>query len=377
MFGKGIRLFNLLGFEVKLDLSWVILGLLITWSLAKGLFPFYYSDLSQATYWWMGIAGAFGLFFSIVFHEFFHSIVARRFGLPMKGITLFIFGGVAEMDEEPPSPKAEFFLAIAGPLSSVFIGLLFNGVSALGKSTGWPVPVTGVLGYLGFINLLLAGFNMVPAYPLDGGRVLRSALWRWKKKLRWATQISSRIGSAFGMILIFLGVLSVFAGNLIGGIWWFLIGMFLRNASQMSYQQLLTRKALEGEKVERFMNRNPVTVSSSISVKELVEDYFYKFHYKMFPVVDDGKLTGCIATKDINRISRDEWSRRTVGEIADKCTEENTIDPEEDAMRALSAMNRTENSRLMVVKEGRLAGIITLKDVMRFLSVKIDLEESD
>ena len=245
MFGRRVRLFKLLGFAVHIDMSWLVLALLITWSLARGLFPYQYEKLSSITYWSMGAAGALGMFASIIFHELCHSLVARRFGLPMKGITLFIFGGVAEMDEEPPSPKAEFFMAIAGPASSILLGLFGYVVSVAGEE--WlPVPVAGVLEYLTIINFVLAGFNLVPAFPLDGGRVLRSALWQWKKNFRWATRIASKLGSFFGTVLIFLGILNILRGNVIGGIWQSMIGFFLGNAARMSYHQVLMRRALEG-----------------------------------------------------------------------------------------------------------------------------------
>ena len=375
MFGKRIKLFKLLGFEVRIDWSWIIIALLITWSLSKGLFPFYYKNLSTQTYWWMGIIGALGLFLSIIAHEFSHSLVARKYGIPMKGITLFIFGGVAEMDEEPPSPKVEFMMAIAGPLSSILIALIFYGIHAIGKQGGLAEPINGVVGYLGWINAILAGFNLLPAFPLDGGRVLRSILWAAKKNLRWATYISSRIGSGFGIFFIILGVIQIFRGNFVGGMWFFLIGMFLQSAAKMSYQQLITRKALEGEPIRRFMKTDPVTVSPSISLEQLVEDYIYKYHFKMFPVVEDSdRLLGCVTTKQVKEIPREDWGRKTVGEFATQCSPENSIEPQADAMRALSIMNQTGNSRLMVVEKGRLVGIIALKDLLELLSLKVELE---
>src|SRR4030067_3422695 len=209
MFGKRVTLFKLLGFQVRIDLSWLILVVLLTWSLAHGYFPFQYKNLPNAIYWWMGAAGTVGLFVSIIFHELCHSLVARRFGLPMRGITLFIFGGVAEMDEEPPSAKAEFLMAVAGPISSVLLGGIFYAMYLFTYKTGWPILVFAVLNYLAILNWLLAGFNLLPAYPLDGGRVLRSALWEWKKNIRWATRIASQIGAGFGIALIVFGVLNI------------------------------------------------------------------------------------------------------------------------------------------------------------------------
>lgn len=375
MFGKRIKLFSIFGFDVGIDMSWIILAFLIAWSLSVGLFPFQFKGLSTGTYWLMGIVGAAGLFLSIIFHELSHSLVARRFGMPMEGITLFIFGGVSQMSEEPPSPKAEFMMAIIGPLSSIAIGVVFYIVYAVGKQGGWPQPVNGVVGYLAIINGILAGFNLIPAFPLDGGRVLRSILWGIKGNLRWATRISSSIGSGFGILLVILAVFQLFQGNFIGAMWWFLIGMFLQSAAKSSYQQLMVRNALQGEPVRRFMNADPVTVPSSLSIKELVEDYIYKYHYKMFPVVDNDKLAGCVSTKEIKKVSHDEWAQKNIGDLVTDCTTENTLTPDTDSVKALSIMNKTGSSRLMVTEGDRLAGIITLKDLLKFFSLKMELEE--
>ena len=376
MFGKRMKLFKLLGFEVGIDWSWIIIAILIAWSLSTGLFPIYYKDLSTQMYWIMGIVGAVGLFLSIIIHEFCHSLVARRYGMPMKGITLFIFGGVAQMEEEPPSPKAEFMMAIVGPLSSFALALIFYGIYLSGKQAGLPEPVNGVVGYLAMINGILAGFNIVPAFPLDGGRVLRSILWGVRKNLRWATRVSSWIGSGFGIILIVMGVLNVLRGNFIGGMWWFLIGMFLNGAAKSSYQQLITRKALEGEPVRRFMKTDALTVPASISLKELVEDYVYRHHYKMFPVMENSdKLAGCITTKQLRDVPRDKWDQTKVRDMAVQCSPENTIESTEDAMKALSKMKQTGASRLMVVEGDHLVGIISLKDMLELLSLKVELED--
>ncbi|MBN1360446.1 MAG: site-2 protease family protein [Sedimentisphaerales bacterium] len=375
MFGRKLHLFSLFGFKVGVDFTWVLLAVLVTWSLATGLFPYYFKDFSTATYWWMGVAGALGLFISIVFHEFCHSLVARRYGLSMKGITLFIFGGVAEMEDEPNSPKAEFLMAVAGPISSLVLGGVFYGVSLLGGRVAWGAPANAVLSYLALLNVILAVFNLIPAFPLDGGRVLRSALWQVKGNLRWATRVASAIGSGFGVFLIAFGVFSFIGGAFVAGAWYFLIGLFIRGASQMSYQQVLMRKALGGEKVSRFMKEQPVTVPASTSVDELVNNYFYKYHYKMFPVSNGAGLSGCVTTRQIKDIPRDEWQRHTAGEILEPCSPDNTITPDTDALKALALMKRSDKSRLLVAEGDRLLGVLTLKDMLKFLSLKMDLEE--
>jgi Zn-dependent protease/CBS domain-containing protein len=374
MFAKKIPLFNLFGFKVGIDITWFILAIFITWSLAESFFPHHFEGFSSATYWWMGVAGAVGLFVSIVFHEFCHSIVARWFGMPMKGITLFIFGGVAEMEQEPPSAKAEFGMAIAGPISSVLLAGGMYLVHLAGEGIGWPKPINSVLQYMVWLNLILAGFNILPAFPLDGGRVLRSILWGVKKNIRWATRIASSMGSGFGVILIVLGIFIFIGGNPLGGVWFFLIGMFIRAASQISYKQLLMRRALGGEPVRRFMKSEPVTVSSSASIEQLVDGYFYKYHFKMFPVLENSQLIGCVTSNRVKKIPKDEWDQHSVRELVEPCSEGNSIDSETDAMKALSIMNRTGNSRLMVVDGDQLVGIITLKDMLKFFALKIDLE---
>jgi Zn-dependent protease/CBS domain-containing protein len=374
MFEKNFPLFKLLGFEVRIDYTWFFLAVLITWSLAAGFFPLRYPDLPSTTYLIMGLVGAAGLFLSIILHEMSHSLVARKHGIPMKGITLFIFGGVAEMGEEPPSPKAEFLMAIAGPIASIIIsGTMFLTHHA-GQTMDWPIPVMAVVSYLAWINLILAAFNLVPAFPLDGGRILRSFLWYTRNDLRGATRITSHIGGWFGMVLIILGALTFMTGNFVGGMWWCLIGMFIRSAARMSLRQVLIRKALEGESVRSFMQTDPVTVPPDITVQSLIDDFIYRDYYKLYPVVDNGHLIGCITTNRIKQFSRGEWAKCTVGEIAEKCSRNNSIAPDTDAMKAMAIMSQTGASRFLVVEGDRLVGILVLKDLLKFLSMHIELE---
>ena len=274
MFGKRIRLFNLLGFEVRLDLSWIIIAVLVTWSLSAGLFPFLYPNLPPEVYWGMGVAGALGLFGSIIFHEFCHSLVARKFGMPMKGITLFIFGGVAEMGEEPPNAKAEFLMAAAGPLSSFLISGVFYLIYQVGLNADWPhagergaaVPV---------LDQCLAGRRSISCRPFPWTAAASCARFCGARDKTCNGLPGSRPASAPASALCSFSweYLEVLRGNAIGGIWWFLIGLFLRGAAQASYQQLMVRKALEGEHIRRFMNPHPVTVPPTLTVADLVEDY--------------------------------------------------------------------------------------------------------
>lgn len=375
MFGKGINLFRLFGFQVQADMSWLILAFLITWSLATGYFPSRYLQLSPAQYWGMGILGAIGLFGSLIFHELSHSLVARRFGIPMKGITLFIFGGVAHMENEPPNPKSEFFMAIVGPLFSLLLAALLYGAMQGGRAVGWPEPVSGIVGYLSFINVLLAMFNMVPAFPLDGGRVFRSALWAWKGDIRWATKLAAGFGSGFGAVLMVWGGFSLFTGDAVGGLWYGLIGFFLYGAAGQSYQHVLVNHALRGESVRRFMSRDPITVPPDLSVQSLVDAYLYRYLYDLFPVTRDSKVVGCISSKQIGSLPRTEWDRKSVADIMTPCSPEHSIQAETEAVKALAQMNRTGMSRLLVFEGDRLVGMLVLKDLMKLMAFRMELEE--
>ncbi|TVQ34198.1 MAG: site-2 protease family protein [Phycisphaeraceae bacterium] len=376
MFGPRLTFLKVFGIPLRVDLSWLFIAVLITWSLGAHYFPIQHEGLETSTYWIMGFMGAMGLFLSILLHELGHAVTAQRYGMRIKGITLFIFGGVAELQDEPPSPIAEFAVAIAGPVVTLVIMVAcFFGAWAGGAMEA-PVAITAVVAYLAFINGLLLVFNMIPAFPLDGGRVLRSALWAWKDDLRWATRFTSRLGGAFGIFLIALAVLSLLTGQIVAAVWWFLIGMFLRGAAGMSYQQLMMRQALEGEPISRFMSTDPVVVDPGMPIDRFVEDVVYRTHHKLYPVLEsDGRLLGCITTRDVKETPREQWTSRTVGDAMTTCNGENTISPDEDAMKALSRMNGSQASRLMVVEGDRLVGVIALKDLLGFLNLKIELEE--
>jgi len=377
MFGRRITLFKMFGFAVRVDASWLIIAALIVWSLAAGVFPYQLPGLPIGTYWWMGIFGALGLFGSIIIHEFFHSIVARQCGLTMKGITLFVFGGVAEMEEEPPNPKAEFFVAIAGPLASVGLGFVFYVIGFVAQSS-WPIEVLAVVGYLSSINWMLAAFNMIPAFPLDGGRVLRAALWQRSGNLVRATKTAAFTGSIFGALLMAGGIVQLLQGNFVGAVWWVLLGMFLRMLSQTSYQRVLMQSALQGEPVRRFMNPNVVAVKADITVQDLVDNYVYKYHRKMFPVVSDSQqLVGCVSTAQVKALARTEWSRHTVKEISQSCSPQNTITPDTDAAKAFSILSRNEDSPLLVVENGQLVAFVSPQDLLHFVSIKLELEGAD
>lgn len=373
MFGAQIKLFRLAGFDVNLDLSWVFIALLISWTLATGYFPELYPGFENATYWSMGVIGAAGLFLSIVLHELSHSVVARRYGIPISGITLFIFGGVAQMEREPPTARAEFMMAIAGPLASLGLSLLFYICAALAVAAGAAAPISGVLAYLALINLIVAVFNMVPAFPLDGGRVYRAWLWGRMGDMVAATRRAALAGQIFGLMLIGLGVASLISGHIIGGLWWGLIGLFLHSASRNAITQLESQKLLESETVERVMTHSPLTVPANITLRELVDNYIYGSFHETFPVMDGGRLAGSIGVNDLRGTNKDEWDRFLVSDAMHPLSALNTIGLNDKTETALRKMREGGHSRLLVVENGRLAGIVALRDIMRLLSLKREL----
>ncbi len=382
MFGKRWQLFRLLGIPVSLDASWLIILALLTLSLASGFpallhefFPGTPREVAPWEYWVMGLVTALAFFACILLHELGHAVVARARGMPIRGITLFMFGGVAELGEEPVSAGTEFLMAIAGPLVSVVLAVVFGVLAVVGYHGAWPHPVVIVLGYLAAINGLVLAFNLIPAFPLDGGRVLRSILWGTTGNLRRATYWASLAGQAFAWLLIGWGIVQFFAGNWLGGVWIGLIGMFLNSAAQSGYQQVLIRQALQGEPVRRFMNPNPIAVPPSVDLNSWVEDYVYRYHHRAFPVATDGRLEGIITTQALGRFPRGEWAAHTVGEVMASDLRAVTITPDTDALEALSKMQRTGTSRLLVAAGDRLLGLVSLKDLLHFLNLKLELEE--
>lgn len=374
MYTRSITLFRLAGFEIKVDFTWVLLAVLVTWSLAHSYFPFYLPDLKPYVYWALGIEGAVGLFASIIVHELGHALVARHYGIPIKDITLFIFGGVANMEEEPKRARDEFYMAIAGPVVSGIVAVAMLALDRALHSVAPEAPLLAVFNYLAWMNALLAGFNMIPAFPLDGGRVLRAILWDWRKDLRFATRVSSGIGSIFGLGLIFLGVFTFINGSTVQGIWFCMIGLFVRSASAMSYRQLVLRRALEGEPISRFMKTEVISVQPSLLLKDFVEQYVYTQHHKLYPVMVGGRLLGMVTTRGVKAVPQEQWAETSVGEITEPCTDDNCATPNLDAMQALTLMHRTGRGRMLVVESGELLGIVSLKDLMSFLGLKLDLE---
>lgn len=389
-FGRSRTLFRIFGFPIKMNPTWFLLFFLIVFSLGSqnGLFHQWLENpdsiihrwlqpegVDALTRWILAVIGALGLFVSLIAHELCHSLVARHTGMPVAGITLFIFGGVSEMEEEPPTAESEFFMAVVGPISSVLISILCLGIVLVGHHVlGLPDTVNVVFLYLSVVNLLLAVFNSMPAFPLDGGRVVRSALWGLTGNLHRATSIAARIGSAFGLVMIIGGVFIIFHGGLIGGIWLIFIGFFLRQAASSSYQQIVMREALGGETVRHFMSTRPVCVSPDLPLERFVHDYVLPYHYALFPVVDENNnIIGTVGALDPKDVPQEQWAEVTVGDVMDEETDDITISPEEQAVDALGRLRGEQGKRLVAVEDGQPVGIVSLRDLLEFIELKIGL----
>jgi len=370
MFKNAVQLFEIFGFKLKVDPSWLLIAALIVWSLSTSYFPEALPDQTSRFYTVLGIVAMLGMFASLILHELSHSLVARSYGLKVGGITLFIFGGVAELEEEPHDPKSEFQIAIAGPLMSLLLAVVFYGAASL-TTTGTEPSVAGALfAYLALINLMLAVFNMIPAFPLDGGRMLRAVIWRVTQDLLRATRIASRIGSAFGLFLMLTGAFAVFSGGGVGGFWQILIGFFIVNASNGSYQNLLVKAALRGKSARSVMSELVHTVDAETSIASLVDDVMLRHGVSFVPVLSGETLLGYVDTSGARSLDRHDWEARRVSDILVRSGPDNTVAPDTPLNEVFKRMAVNSRRKLMVVEDGYLVGVISLSDLMHHLALE-------
>ena len=370
--GGSIRLGSLFGFEIRLDLSWFLVLCLTTWSLASGVFPTVY-HFGPSMSWSLGFIAALLLFASVLIHELSHALVARQHGIEVTRITLFLFGGVAQLKDEPNSPRAEFFIAGVGPLTSLALG-----AACLGLSLSFPVhgvlrPSAAVLNYLGIVNIALALFNLVPGFPLDGGRLLRSAIWHFTGSLREATRWASLFGQGFGYLMVGYGVFRVALAHDFSGLWMVFVGWFLSSAAQTAYQQLLLRRALSGVPVSDVMTNEVPQVDGDMRIPEFVTDYVLQHDYSAYPVVRRGEFMGIVSINDVRHLDRELWGVTCVGAITHQPDEERVVHHNQDAWHALTQMVENDAPRLLVVDNGRLRGIVSREAIMRLVQMKASL----
>jgi Zn-dependent protease/CBS domain-containing protein len=364
MFGSSWRLARIAGIEIRIDTSWVVIALLITYSMYirfTAVFPSLTTGQGVA----LAIMAAVLFFASVLIHELAHALVSVARGIHVQDITLFLFGGATRAKVDSKGPADEFVIAVVGPLTSLVLGALFWLISSLDGLLSR--PVAGAIGYLGWVNLILALFNLVPGFPLDGGRLLRSAVWKATGSLRRATRVASIAGQAFGWLLIVAGVFSLVSGSLSGGIWLAFIGWFLVQAAKSSYEEIQARLILEKLDAEDVMARDLIRIPPDLPLQEAVDHFFLRYDHGAFPVEQDGRTVGLLTLRGVRRVPREDWPSRRVQEVMSSLGEEIVVAPHTRLDTVMGKLEDGGSGRVLVVEDGEVVGIITPWDVARYL----------
>jgi Zn-dependent protease/predicted transcriptional regulator len=352
------------GVEVRLNWSLIAVFVLIVWSLASGVLPSQNPGLSDTTYLVTGIVGALLFLASILLHELGHSWVARHEGIEVDSITLWLFGGVSEFKDRFKTPGAEFRVALSGPLVSIGLGIVFVLIAL----AGFPSAVDGAAAWLGYINLLLAAFNLLPASPLDGGRVLHAILWRAKGDYHWATRIASEIGQGFGYLFIALGLaMFIFQGSF-SGAWLAFIGWFLLQGAKAEARYAATEQALGGLRVRDLMVQNPTTVDADSTIGQVMDEVAWTHRFSAYPVLEGGRPVGLLPFASVAAVPRAEWNTRRVRDTMIPLDQIPQLTESELAVDALAELS-PRNGRGLVVEDGHLAGLLSMSDIARALEV--------
>jgi Zn-dependent protease/predicted transcriptional regulator len=370
----GFNLFRIRGIEVIIDYSWFVVFFLVVYTMAESYFPQVHKSYTPTQYWIMGTIAAVLLFLSILLHELAHSFVAIKYGIKVTSIRLLIFGGLAQVASEPKNGRQEFLIALAGPATSMLLGILMLVVYTYFYITNIANPAAAIAWILAWGNIILAIFNMIPGFPLDGGRILRAFLWdRWDDMAR-ATKVVSKLGNAFALFLIIFGILQfLVTQSLISGLWLIFIGLFMKQSATGSYQAVMLRRALVGVQVREIMTENVVGVDWLISVDHLVHDYIYKHQFSSFPVFDRDEFIGLVSLEEVKTISKDLWGFKQVRDIMTPMDLVPCLKPTDDAADALSRMISSDIGRMPVVEDGRLMGIVSRRDILNLFKIKSDL----
>ncbi len=367
----SLRIGKIAGIDIYINFSWIIILVLLTVSLATGWFPQLYRGWSTATYWVVGFISAILLFVSVLLHELAHSLVARRRGVPVKNITLFIFGGVSNIEQEPKSPGVEFQITVVGPLTSILIGVVCFLLWLPLRVTN--SPLEGILFYLAVTNLLLGVFNLIPGFPLDGGRVLRSIIWKITGSLRQATRIASITGQIVAYLFIFWGIWQLFSGSVLNGIWLGFIGWFLLSAAQSANSQVMLESMLRGVTVGEVMNPTPTLVPANISLQQLVDEYFLPQGLRSALVMQADQLAGLITLSDIRHVPREQWGQVTVGHAMIPVERLHVVQPQQSLNDVLPLMAGRDVNQLPVVQNGAVVGVVSRDAIVHYLEVRRSL----
>jgi Zn-dependent protease/predicted transcriptional regulator len=374
MRGRSVRIARISGFDVKVGASWLLIATLVVWSLATSYFPAELAHAPPVTHLVLAFVGLAGLFASILLHELGHSIAARAQGVQVSSITLFVFGGVAEIKGGLPSPLTELWIAVMGPIVSLGLAVLLWFCARLAEAGGAFGPTAAVLGYLSFLNLFLGLGNLIPAYPLDGGRILRAIYWFRSGDLVDATLRASRLSTMLSTLLIVLGLFAVFSGDAVGGLWPIVIGLFLFSTNRSSRNDVQLLAALDGRTVADLMSRDPCTARPDQSLSEVVSLVFLDRGVSFAPVVEDEVVLGYVDTHLVRRIDRENWTTTVVDDVIESITEDNSVSPDLPCRDLLDRISRTGRRKFMVVVGTALVGVVTLSDLVSYLNVAEELQ---
>jgi Zn-dependent protease len=362
---------KILGIEVDIDSSWLIIFALVTWTLAGHYFPAQHPQNPVFFNWILGIIASLLFFASVLAHELGHSLVAREQGEEVHRITLFIFGGMAQIGGEPDKPLKEFLIAFVGPLTSVALGLVAGAAWWLLRDSS--PSFASLFRYLGLINIALACFNLIPGFPLDGGRILRALIWGVTKNFRLATRVASFSGKVVAVLLILWGVRLIFSGSALNGIWTIFIGWFLYNAALSSYRHLVIKDALSDVRVKNLMLTDFATVSEEMSVQQLVDDYMLRHRDRGFLVTRDGLLQGIVCLHDVKKVPREQWPATPVRDIMVPQDQLENVSPADDAGVALEKLTAKSIHQVPVVEANRVMGILRRNDILQYLQLHTEL----
>jgi len=369
---QTIPIGRILGIPIGLDYSWFLIFALLTWTLAVGYYPAEFSDWPTVQYWLMGAITTVMLFVSVLLHELGHSAVAIRYKIPVRRITLMIFGGVAEMGAEPPSAAAEFWMALAGPFVSFTLALLFFLLLPVVSGVA---PLLALIKYLAFINGALTIFNLIPGFPLDGGRVFRAAVWGVTHSMRRATRVAANVGRGFAFLFILIGVWQIFSGDLVNGLWIAFIGWFLESAAVAQVQQQRIQDQLASHTVSQAMSRNHVTIPAETILQQLVDHHILGSGRRSFVVEQDSEVVGLLTLHHLKEIPRSEWSSTTAAEAMIPFTQMKWVQADAQLGAILKQMDRDGVGQLPVMEDGHLLGMLSREDVINFLHTLQELEE--
>jgi Zn-dependent protease len=367
---QGISLGRVLGIPIVLDYSWFLIFALVAWTLASGYFPSEFKNWSTAEYWLVGIATAIVFFLSVVLHELGHSIVARHYGIPVSSIRLFVFGGVSQIETEPPSAKVEFVMAVVGPLVSFALAGLFAG---LGVAFASVAPLLALTKYLAYINGALGLFNLIPGFPLDGGRVFRAIVWGLTNNMHRATVIAGNLGRFIGFLFILFGVYQVFTGNFINGLWIGFIGWFLESAAISQVHQQKLHDLLAGRRVSQAMSTNYTSILPDTAIQTLVDQHVLGNGQRSFVVKESDKVTGLLTLHDIKDLPRAEWPATTAAQAMIPLAQVKRIQPNEELWAAIEEMNHDGVNQLPVMTDGHIEGMLRREDIIGYLRNLQDL----